>query len=109
MAELQAFGMEVQAVGGLSVEGVAHDGAVQAFGMGGVYTELVGTAGFGVEGNSGSTRIVFLSLFLVIQILFIVIQSGAKDLVCIHVCVIEILRPPSFRALNSPHFARKDI
>ena len=102
MPELQPFGMEVEPIGGLSVEGVAYDGAVQAFGVGCVYTKLVGTASLGIESYAGSTRLVFLSLFLVIQ-------SGAKDLVCIHVCVIEILRPPSFRALNSPHFARKDI
>ena len=86
MAELQPFGMEVEPIGGLSVEGVAYDGAVQAFGVGGVYTKLVGTAGLGIECHAGSTRLVFLSLFLVIQ-------SGAKDLVCIHVCVIEILPP----------------
>ena len=90
MTKLQGLGMEVQAVGRLAIKGVAYDGAVQTFGVGGVYTELVGKAGFGIEGDSGSTRLVFLSLFLVIQILFIVIQSGAKDLVCIHVCVIEI-------------------
>ena len=52
--ELQPFGMEVEAVGGLSVERVAYDGAVQAFGVGGVYTELVGTAGLGIESNTGS-------------------------------------------------------
>ena len=92
MPELQSFGMEVEPIGGLSVEGVAYDGAVQAFGVGGVYTKLVGTACFWVEGDAGSTRVVFLRFFLVIQILFIVIQSGAKDLVCTHVCVIEILR-----------------
>ena len=54
MAELQPFGMEVQAVGGLSVEGVAYDGAVQAFRVGGVYTKLVGSAGLGIESHAGS-------------------------------------------------------
>ena len=52
--ELQPFGMEVEAFGGLSVEGVSYDGAVQAFAVGGVYTELVGTAGLGIEGHAGS-------------------------------------------------------
>ena len=63
MAELQPFGMEVKAVGGLSVEGVAYNGAVQAFGVGGMYSELVGTAGLGIEGNAGS--IVFCIDYLI--------------------------------------------
>ena len=39
-------------------------------------------------------------------------RSVAKDLEYIHFrlrYVPEILQPPSFRALNSPHLARKDI
>ena len=48
MAELQVFGMEVEAVGRLTVERIAHNGAVHAVGVGGMDTELVGAAGFGV-------------------------------------------------------------
>ena len=54
MPELQAFGMEVHAVGGLSVEGIAQDGAVHAVRMGGVDAELVGTAALGIVGHAGT-------------------------------------------------------
>ena len=53
MAELQAFGMEVQTVGCLSVKGIAHDGAVHAVGVCGMDAELVGAACFGVVGDAG--------------------------------------------------------
>ena len=59
MTELQAFGMEVHAVGGLSVKGVAQNGAVHAVRMGGVDAKLVGTAGLGIIGHAGAA--VFLS------------------------------------------------
>ena len=54
MTELQAFGMEIHAVGGLSVEGIAQDGAVHAVRMGGVDAELVGTAALGIVGHAGT-------------------------------------------------------
>ena len=53
MTELQCLGVKVEAVGGTAIERVAHDGAVQTVGMGSVDTELVGTACFGVEGDTG--------------------------------------------------------
>ena len=53
MPELQAFGMEVHAVGRLSVEGIAQNRAVHAVRMGGVDTELVGTATRGIIGYPG--------------------------------------------------------
>ena len=53
MHELQSFGMQVKPLCRLSVERVTHNGAVQAVGMGAMYAELVGAAGFGVEGNEG--------------------------------------------------------
>ena len=61
MTELQAFGMEVHAVGGLSVEGIAQNGAVHAVRMGGVDAELVGTAAFGIVGHAGTE--VFLAFY----------------------------------------------
>ena len=54
MTELQAFGMEVHAVGGLSVEGVAQNRAGHAGRMGGVDAELVGTAALGIVGHAGT-------------------------------------------------------
>ena len=54
MSKLQIFGMEAKAVGRLSVEGIAYDGAAQAVGVGGVHTELVGAAGLGVVVDAGS-------------------------------------------------------
>jgi len=53
MHELQSFGMQVKPLRRLSVERVTHNGAVQAVGMGAMYAELVGAAGFGVEGYEG--------------------------------------------------------
>ena len=41
MDEAQRAGMQVEAVGKRAVERVAHDGAAEAFGMGGVDAELV--------------------------------------------------------------------
>ena len=83
MHELQGFGMEIEAVGRLSVKGIAHDGAVHSVRMGGVDTELVGAAGLGIVGNAGAVSRV--------------IQSEAKNLVYINVgvCVVvfEILPP----------------
>ena len=61
MTELQTFGMEVHAVGGLSVEGVAQYGAVHAVRMGGVDAELVGTAALGIVGHAGTG--VFLAFY----------------------------------------------
>ena len=59
MTELETFGMEVHAVGSLSVEGVAQNRAVHAVRMGGVDAELVGTAALGIVGHPGT--VVFLS------------------------------------------------
>lgn len=73
MTELQCLGVKVEAVGGTAIERIAHDGAVQAVGMGSVDTELVGTACLGVEGD-------------------------AENLVYPNVVVIEILRFTSFRS-----------
>ena len=53
--------MEVHTVGGLSVEGIAEDGAVHAVRMGGVDAELVGTAAFGIVGHAGTE--VFLAFY----------------------------------------------
>ena len=61
MPKLQAFGMEVHTVGGLSVEGIAEDGAVHAVRMGRVDTELVGTTAFGIVGHAGTG--VFLAFY----------------------------------------------
>ena len=60
MTELQTFGMEVHAVGSLSVERVTQDGAVHAVRMGGVDTELVGTATFGIVGHAGAKMLLFI-------------------------------------------------
>ena len=61
MTELEAFGMEVHTVGGLSVERIAQDGAVHAVRMGRVDAELVGTAAFGIVGHAGTE--VFLAFY----------------------------------------------
>ena len=61
MTELQTFGMEVHTVGGLSVEGIAQDGAVHAVRMGGVDAELVGTTTFGIVGHAGTAM--FLAFY----------------------------------------------
>ena len=54
--------MEAKAVGRLSVEGIAYDGAAQAVGVGGVHTELVGAAGLGEVVDAGSPFVgVFVS------------------------------------------------
>ena len=53
--------MEVHAVGGLSVEGIAQDRAVHAVRMGGVDAELVGTTAFGIVGHAGTE--VFLPFY----------------------------------------------
>lgn len=45
--------MEIKTVCCLSVEGIAYDGAVHAVGMGGMDTQLVGAACFGVVGDAG--------------------------------------------------------
>ena len=54
VTELQVFGMEVKSVGRLTVERIAHNGAVHAVGVGGMDTELVGATGFGVVGDEGA-------------------------------------------------------
>lgn len=54
MTELQVFGMEVETVRRLAIEGIAHDGTVHAIGVGGMDTELVGAAGLGVVVDEGS-------------------------------------------------------
>lgn len=46
--------MQIEPFGRLSVEGIAHDGAVQAIGMGGMDTELVGAPRLGPEGDTGT-------------------------------------------------------
>ena len=61
MTEFQTFGMEVHTVGGLSVKGVAQDGAVHAVRMGGVDAELMGTAALGIVGHAGAG--VFLAFY----------------------------------------------
>ena len=48
--ETDVFGMEEKAGGGCAIEVIANDGAMQAVGMGGMYTQLVGTAGKRVKG-----------------------------------------------------------
>ena len=60
MTELQAFGMEVHAVGCLSVEWVAQNGAVHAVRMCGVDTELMGTATLGIVGHAGAKMLLFI-------------------------------------------------
>jgi hypothetical protein len=57
MTELQVFGMEVETVRRLAIEGIAHDGTVHAIGVGGMDTELVGAAGLGVVVDEGSSFI----------------------------------------------------
>ena len=52
--------MEVESIGELAVEGVAYDGAVHSFRVGGMYSELVGAAGFGVVGDAGSVSCCFM-------------------------------------------------
>ena len=54
MPKLQPFRMQIEPFGRLSVEGIAHDGAVQAIGVGGMDTELVGAARLGPEGDTGT-------------------------------------------------------
>ena len=44
VAEAEAFGMEVEAVGGGAIEDVALDGASKPFGVGAVDAQLVGAA-----------------------------------------------------------------
>ena len=44
MPKFQPFRMQIEPFGRLSVEGIAHDGAVQAIGVGGMDAELVGAA-----------------------------------------------------------------
>ena len=85
MHELQSFGMQIKPLCRLSVERVTHNGAVQAVGMGAMYTELVGAAGLRVKGYEGSGRC---------RILHIVIQTteGRKNLGSTKLDVIEILR-----------------
>ena len=47
--ECEALGVEVEAVGGCAVEGVAQDGGAEAVGVGCVYTELMGAPCLGEE------------------------------------------------------------
>ena len=54
MPKFQPFRMQIEPFGRLSVEGIAHDGAVQAIGMGGMDTELVGATRLGPEGDTGT-------------------------------------------------------
>ena len=87
MAELEGFGMEVEAVRWLSVEGIAYDGAAQAVGVGGVHTELVGAAGLGVVVEAGSTRVV-----MVVHCFYCILTTiGRKNLNAVRGCV-QILR-----------------
>ena len=65
MAELQVFGMEVEAVGRLTVERIAHNGAVHTVGVGRMNTELVGAAGFGVVVDEGSSFVGAFALRMV--------------------------------------------
>ena len=44
MHEADVLGMEEKAGGGCAVEVVTNDGAMQAVGMGSMYTQLVGAA-----------------------------------------------------------------
>ena len=60
MTELQTFGMEVHAVGCLSVERVAQNGAIHAVRMGGVDTKLMGTATLGIVGHAGAKMLLFI-------------------------------------------------
>ena len=76
VAELQIFGMEIEAVRRLTVEGIAHNGAVHAVGVGGMDTELVGAAGFGVVVDEGSTRVV-----MVVHCFYVILTTiGRKNL-----------------------------
>lgn len=54
MPKFQPFRMQIEPFGRLSVEGIAHDGAVQAIGVGGMDTELVGAPRLGPEGDTGT-------------------------------------------------------
>ena len=60
MLELQAFGMKVHAVCRLSVERITQDGAVHTIRMGGVHTELVGTATLWIVGYTGTEMFLFI-------------------------------------------------
>ena len=76
MAELQVFGMEVETVRRLAIEGIAHDGTVHAIGVGGMDTELVGAAGLGVVVDAGSTRVV-----MVVHCFYVILTTiGRKNL-----------------------------
>ena len=66
VAELQVFGMEVEAVSRLTVERIAYDGAVHAVGVGGMNTELVGAAGFGVVVDEGVLFVGVIAMRLVL-------------------------------------------
>ena len=48
MNKSDAFGMEVETVGGRAVKGVALDGPVESVGMGTMHPQLVGASGLGL-------------------------------------------------------------
>ena len=52
MHEADVLGMEEKAGGGCAIEVVTNDGAMQAVGMGSMYTQLVGAAGKRIKGNA---------------------------------------------------------
>ena len=60
MAKLQAFGMEVHAVGRLSVKRVAQNRAIHTVWMSGVDAELVGTSALGIVGHESAKMLLFI-------------------------------------------------
>ena len=60
MAKLQAFGMEVHAVGRVSVKRVAQNRAIHTVWMSGVDAELVGTSALGIVGHASAKMLLFI-------------------------------------------------
>ena len=52
MIKSDAFGMEVETVGGRTVKGVALDRAVESVGMSTMHTQLVGASGLGLQDDA---------------------------------------------------------
>jgi hypothetical protein len=54
MDEGDALGMEIEAVGGTAIEGVANDRSIEPVGMGGMKTKLMGATRLGIEIDVGT-------------------------------------------------------
>ena len=57
MGEGEAFGMEVEPIGGMAVKRVAHDGAAQPFGMRRMHAQLMCPACVGIECDACATSL----------------------------------------------------